>query len=550
MSHPHTIYCMVETFREIVDTRLPRRKTPQQLLAQECHQILKSHAHYHIQPLKQTVNLIKQTLTNQKGLSVVSLGDSEVFTLALGNGINLQQYHTYLRDVAIRNAGNTSQLFQDRDRLIEGLQHADIIGVPFMMHYEVQRFLFEVLHKILPKSRLGKVAYTDSAIGYLLAAHGHLYQLLRHHSSPRILIVGNKAPELAQKLSHLNIAGIVAPVNGLNNLREVTEKIDRQSFDLALVAAGISSLAICGHVRKRKKVALDIGKLPDLLLAGLFHWDRAHPIWELDPSRKHRFMPMNVWSHFIYKNYPEHVRIPLGYSPGELLRRGARRHPSRISSYKEFSKQFMQAYREKKAFSFISSPHPSLLNKRHLLQRTFVGLPLSINPDQETGQKQKPLHKHPVRYVEDHVLLFLSTQFHPFFQKFLLDTKPTPRVMLICTEQTQQWESLLQASGVRLAGPLVIDPKERVPSVVKQLETDFSDFDIVLVTAGPKTPDICLLTAKRLNKIAIDCRKLAFLHEESPVFRRIWQGIPHRSVERWRDLAGIHLYQKEKNRSD
>lgn len=542
---------MVETFRELVDARLPQGKSLQQLLAQECRHTLKSHAHYHIQPLQKTLNLIKQALMHQKGLSVVSLGDSEVFTLALGHTIGVEQYKSYLSDAAIRNAGNnTSQLFQDRDRLIEGLKRADVIGMPFMMHSEIQRFLFKVLHKILPQNRLRKVAYTDSAIGYLLAAHGHLYQLLRHHSSPRILIIGNKAPELAQKLSHLNIAGTVAPVNGLNNLQEVTEKIGRQSFDIALVAAGISSLAICGHIRKQKKVALDIGKLPDLLLDELFHWDRVHPIWKLDPSHKHRLMPMNVWSHFIYKIFPKNVRIPLGYSPGELLRRGARRHPSRISSYREFAKQLRQAYRKNKAFSFISSPPPSLLNKRHLLHRTFVGLPLSVNPDKKTGQKQKPLHKHPVRYVEDHVLLFLSSQFHPFFQKFLVDTKPTPRVMLICIEQTQQWEALLHASGVRLAGSLVMNSEERVPPVVKQLEKDFSNFDIALVAAGPKTPDICLLTAKKLNKIAIDCRKLAFLHDRSPVFKRIWQGIPHRSVARWRDLAGIDLYRKMKNRSE
>lgn len=550
MIHPHTHYCMVETFREIVDTRLPRGAAPRQLLAEGCRQALKRRANGHIQPLTQTVRHIRQALSQRERLSVVSLGDSEVFTLALGNGINLQQYHSYLRDAAIRNAGNTSQLFQDRDRLIEGLKRADIIGVPFMMHYEVQSLLIKVLSKVLSKTHLRNVAFTDSAIGYLLAAHGYLYRLLHLHSSPKILIVGNKAPELAQKLSHLNIASTVAPVNGLNNLKEVKEKIHRQSFDVALVAAGIASLPICGHIREQcRRVAIDIGKLPEMLLDGLFHWDRVKPSWELDPSKKHRLIPMTVWSHFIYKNYPEHVRIPLGHSPGELVRLGTRHHPSRIVSYKEFAKQLTSAYRERKAFSFISSPPVHLLHKRHLLQRTFVGLPLTINHlDGETAQSRKPLNKHPVRYVEDHALLFLSSQFYPFFQKFLLDTKPIPRVMLVLNEQTKQWESLLRASGVRLAGTLLVDPEEKVPRIVKRLETDFFDFDITLVAAGCKTPSICLLAAKKLNKIAIDSRKLAFLHEKSPVFKRIWQGIPHRSTERWRDLAGIRLYQKVKNR--
>ena len=92
---------------------------------------------------------------------------------------------------------------------------------------------------------------------------------------PKVLLIGNRAPELQQVLAStgINIVESISPVKGVHDVDRVMSEVSQYNFDLALVSAGIATSIICCRIAKQiGKIALKFGHLADELISGTAKW--------------------------------------------------------------------------------------------------------------------------------------------------------------------------------------------------------------------------------------------------------------------------------------
>ncbi|OZB91172.1 hypothetical protein CJP46_29980 [Paenibacillus sp. XY044] len=213
-----------------------------------------------------------QALATGQPLSVVRLGDGELLALAHDTVLPLAEVRQKGRFLS--TAGIVLPDPQARDMLAESLRTAGIVGIPHSRLPTFQGLLFPVLRHFGLSYR--NLTLTTSTINYALHEHGLLQQLL---PGKRLLLIGDRAPELANTLmasAPLDIAGVINPVRGFRDIPRVMEEAAICEFDLALVASGIPAVVICERIASQLgKVALDFGHLADKLATGEIPYARG-----------------------------------------------------------------------------------------------------------------------------------------------------------------------------------------------------------------------------------------------------------------------------------
>lgn len=208
---------------------------------------------------------MEHALASGQPLSVVRLGDGELLALAHDTVLPLEEVRQKGR--FLTNAGMTLPDPQARDMLAQSLRSAGIIGIPHSRLPTFQGLLFPVLRHYGISYR--SLTLTTSTINYALHEHGLLQQLLHGR---RLLLIGDRAPELADVLrasAALNITAVISPVHGFHDIPRVMAEAAGCEFDLAVVASGIPAVVICERIASQLgKVALDFGHLADKLASG------------------------------------------------------------------------------------------------------------------------------------------------------------------------------------------------------------------------------------------------------------------------------------------
>ncbi|MGS0764785.1 GT-D fold domain-containing protein [Syntrophomonas curvata] len=274
-----------------------------------------------VMTVDQVADRILQALRDQRGFSIIRLGDAEILTLAqdtvfptsanvpiwgdlmaelcrdplLGKGDNNEVVRW--RDMMHASGVNYPDL-QVRDQLAQAVKSASLIGIPVSnrpgrsrAHLKLVEGFQTVLLEELKLLNLApeKMRFGDSALHYLLYTSGWMNRILSPGDYPQIaqrysfspgykpgvLLVGNRAGELADLMGPkgLRISGVVKPVN-LGNIDESLAAISRHSFDIALMAAGIAAKILCSATAERmSRVAIDAGHLFDLLVDHHRHLD-------------------------------------------------------------------------------------------------------------------------------------------------------------------------------------------------------------------------------------------------------------------------------------
>jgi hypothetical protein len=274
-----------------------------------------------VMTVDQVADKILQALREQRGFSIIRLGDAEILTLAqdtvFPTSINVPAWGDLMAElcrdpllgkgdnnevVRWRDMMHTSGVdypdLQVRDQLAQAVKSASLIGIPVRnrpgrsrAHLKLVEGFQTVLLEEFQLLNLTpeKMQFSDSALHYLLYTSGWMNRILfpgnypqiaQRYSfppgyRPEVLLVGNRAGELAELMGPqgLRISGVIKPV-GLNNIDETMAAISRHSFDIALMAAGIAAKILCPATAERMgRVAIDAGHLFDLLVDHHRHLD-------------------------------------------------------------------------------------------------------------------------------------------------------------------------------------------------------------------------------------------------------------------------------------
>jgi hypothetical protein len=204
-------------------------------------------------------------LAEGRPLSVVRLGDGEL--LALSHDKVYEAAVVRREAPFLAGAGMAVPDHAARDRLAAAVRQASIVGVPLSR----RRHYGPLLGPALGANGIDirSLRLTESTINYSLYQTGLLARLLQGR---RVLVIGNAAPGMAARLAQAGFAvtGVIAPVRGFSDIDRVIGEAAaaRDSYDLALVAAGIPAVVIAAQLAAEfGKAALDFGHLADQIAA-------------------------------------------------------------------------------------------------------------------------------------------------------------------------------------------------------------------------------------------------------------------------------------------
>ncbi|SDJ53205.1 GT-D fold domain-containing protein [Salimicrobium halophilum] len=221
---------------------------------------------------------IRKALHEQKGYSVISLGDGEMVAMAHDLLLPVEElvknprfvYPDLLKNspeghYPLLRTGITIPNHNVRDLLTANVLKADTVGIP-VARYPTYQTLFNQLaaHHNWP---LKDMTLTTSAIGYRLNDTPIYHELLEGH---KVLLIGNvmkQAEDYFKAQGYTQIVGSI-PVPGFDSYTAVLEKTKDYDFDVALVAGGVASNIISVELADQRKIAIDIGRLIDEWLSG------------------------------------------------------------------------------------------------------------------------------------------------------------------------------------------------------------------------------------------------------------------------------------------
>lgn len=208
---------------------------------------------------------LHQALEERRPMSLVRLGDGEMFALAHDKVVSTELVRRHGDFLAY--AGLEIPDHNCREQLAEAVRKASFVGVPTFRSPNFHGLLLPVLraHGI----HMGDMRMTVSTVNYAIALQGHLYGLLKRR---RVLTVGNAAVGLASVLRKrgITVTGTIAPVRGTTDIPRILDEVSRYEFDIALVAAGIPAVILAQQIAERyNKVAIDFGHLANKIADGV-----------------------------------------------------------------------------------------------------------------------------------------------------------------------------------------------------------------------------------------------------------------------------------------
>ena len=214
-------------------------------------------------PIALVAQALVRALRDGRPLSLVRLGHGEALTLSRGATLATQ------RDLTDSSAAADHPDIACRDRLAQAVRLADIVGLASADGETGQPLLSRALrdHGI---NLSGKIV-ADAAISWQLYRQGHFGSLLLEQPRPRILLVGQRAPQLEPVLARagVRVVGTVSPVRGCQDVDRVLRQMGGHPYDIALVSAGVAAVPICAEgARSHRGIHLDIGRLADELIFG------------------------------------------------------------------------------------------------------------------------------------------------------------------------------------------------------------------------------------------------------------------------------------------
>ena len=208
---------------------------------------------------------LRRALEERRPLALILLGRAETLLLAQGTILSPQQVRE--QGAFLLPPGMPIPDFQARRDILDAIADADLIGLPLQRGDLDQPLCAAAC--AAAGLRLDPARLAGAQIARQLWQEGLLPELL---AGRRVLVIGGTAAPLADVLAGhgVQVAGVIGPVRGSRDVPPVLERCREVDFDIALVAAGVSSCILCTRIRRQRgRVAVGLGAWVDGAAGGL-----------------------------------------------------------------------------------------------------------------------------------------------------------------------------------------------------------------------------------------------------------------------------------------
>lgn len=211
---------------------------------------------------EQILQRIRYSLRNKVSFSLVRIGDAENQILAQGVIYNEKQINLIAWANDENYTGITLPNYEARDKMIQSLKKADMVGVLDRNEVYTWKPLTEKLfpiYDIRPKQICSAFVNTNWPDNY---------EFISLMKSCRLLLIGKPAEAFAQFLYSRYRVNTAAAIS-IKNYSEITDVLSRTSnidYDLALLSAGSNAVILAAELARRGKVAIDFGHAMDIAL--------------------------------------------------------------------------------------------------------------------------------------------------------------------------------------------------------------------------------------------------------------------------------------------
>lgn len=211
-------------------------------------------------PAAAVAGAISAAMAEGRPFALIRLGDGEALTLAQGTVLTPAQVAAR---GFLRQAGVIVPDFRARDRVVEAVRRADLVGLADRRDLPDFAPLTE---RVLDFHGLRPERICHCCINYALQDEGRLIPLL---ADKRLFVVNRRWREWAAALVELyglNVRG-GASIDHFGQAQAVLSAAKKNRFDTALVAAGVPATWLCVKLAALCRcVALDLGRLADLMI--------------------------------------------------------------------------------------------------------------------------------------------------------------------------------------------------------------------------------------------------------------------------------------------
>jgi len=228
--------------------------------------------------LNEITKRMRYCLRNGVGFSLVRVGDAENQVMAQGHIFSEEEIRDIWWAQNIEWTGITLPNYAARDRVIDSIKRADMVGVLHQEEAPLWRLLTEEIFtncKIKPKQLC--YAFINT---YFPDSHDFLTIINEH----KLLLIGNASYHFAGILRNkFGISQVAAiPITNFDEIDRTLILSDRVEYDLALISAGSNALILATELAERGKVAIDFGRAlnPE-------YWSKypSHPHYVLNPDK-------------------------------------------------------------------------------------------------------------------------------------------------------------------------------------------------------------------------------------------------------------------------
>lgn len=223
-------------------------------------------------PMLSTLEVIEEVeraIQERKPFSLVRVGDGENIVLA-------QRHVMPLEEVIKTRWGKLSRTTKDkgirlphekaRDRLIQSLRRADVVGIPHYNDGEIrapQKFLRPLTDRCFRMYAIAPKKVCHTFVNRHMVGEKSFWEML---SGRKVAVISRWASAFAKLVKteyadcRINFTALL-PFSHYEEIKETVKEMKGVSCDLVLVSAGINALILCDKLaREQGRVALDFGK--------------------------------------------------------------------------------------------------------------------------------------------------------------------------------------------------------------------------------------------------------------------------------------------------